>query len=313
MRKGQKHILRFDPADFLKEAISEFLESGTNPLKIASVVIKVATGIELMLKGRLERICPALILDKSDDQGLLFAKAFNLAQFMRNPKDLDKVEMKTVTFTTLLLRASRYIDLSDAKQHLEELQKSRNNLVHHRGEVDMWQTNLLLVKHIFPFLEKMGKSDSKFQLRLEPSIWEKIKQIEKLSSDAFTSQLAKKIQHHAALADKLGKRETARRVELIPPSHGLEIIDTTLKCPACNFTCLAAYRDVDVDFEDGLAVGAGFFTTMSCRVCDLELETYEIDHIIESFGEFFGKEDAENRSEWESAMEPPEREYGFYV
>src|ERR1700729_2635916 len=98
MNSQGRQVLRFDPVHFLKEAINDFLESGTTPPKIASSVLKFATGVELLLKDKLEKICPGLILEKIDDGGLQVAKVFALGQQMRKPKELDSVDLKTANF-----------------------------------------------------------------------------------------------------------------------------------------------------------------------------------------------------------------------
>ena len=69
----------FDPVDFLTEAIDEFLESGAKPTRIASCIIKIATATELLLKEKLEKICPALVLDAIDDNALQVAKIYGLS------------------------------------------------------------------------------------------------------------------------------------------------------------------------------------------------------------------------------------------
>jgi hypothetical protein len=92
--------------------MSDFLESGSEPSKIASAVIKVATGIELLLKDKLERICPARVLDKIDESAksaLQIAKVFNLGKHMRNPKELDPIDIKTIGFASLLIRAEKFM------------------------------------------------------------------------------------------------------------------------------------------------------------------------------------------------------------
>src|ERR1700727_2688899 len=114
---SERQVLKFDSSHFLIEAVRDFLESGPNPSKIASAVIKVITGVELLLKDRLEQICPALILEKIDQPGLLVAKLYSLGKQMRNPSDLDDVDLKTAGFETLLLRAAKFIELSKVEPH----------------------------------------------------------------------------------------------------------------------------------------------------------------------------------------------------
>lgn len=144
MKQGRQ-VLRFDRVHFLVDAIREFLASGPDPQKIASAVIKVAIGVELLLKYRLEKICPALILDKIDDAGLQVVKAFDLGKHLTALTDLDKVELRTANFDVILKRASKFINLSNSERHLVRLHKIRNQLIHHTGEVDLLEVNLLLV------------------------------------------------------------------------------------------------------------------------------------------------------------------------
>jgi len=84
-------------------------------VKLASAVVKLMAATELLLKEELERICPALVLDKVDDDGLQVAKAFGLAKELINPKQLESVELKTAPFPKLLNRATKFIDLKEAR------------------------------------------------------------------------------------------------------------------------------------------------------------------------------------------------------
>lgn len=306
MSSDDRQVLTFDPVHFLREAINDFLESGTEPKKIASAVIKVATGVELILKEKLELICPALILEKIDVPGpaMQVAKAFNLGKHLIKPAELDLVELKTANFDTLLNRAAKFIELSEADPHLRRLQKIRNNLVHHKGVVDMWQTNLLLVKHIFPFLQNLGKSDRRFQLSLTSAVWAKIKSIEKASADGFTSQLAKKIAYHEMKSDKLSEREVAMRIESEPEEAFEELINPSLLCPACRNRSLAALGDFDEEGDEN-GFSRIYYVLMDCRVCELKLEPNEVRHILENFEAFFEGLVQNEKPEWEQATEPP--------
>jgi len=127
--QGTKRTIQIDPVDFLEEGIDEFLQSGAKPVKLASAVVKLMAATELLLKEELERICPALVLDKVDDDGLQVAKAFGLAKELINPKQLESVELKTAPFPKLLNRATKFIDLKEARPSLEKLYKIRNALV----------------------------------------------------------------------------------------------------------------------------------------------------------------------------------------
>jgi hypothetical protein len=298
-------LLIFDPVDFLKEAVDDFLESGTEPSKIASAVIKVATGVELLLKEKLERICPTLILSKIDV--LQVVKVFKLEKHLRNPKHLELVELKTADFDTLLQRASHFIDLSKDEPSLRRLQKIRNSLVHHQGNVDLHSTNLLLVKEVFPFIESFGKTDPRLQLKLSTSVWDKIKKIEKASTNALNTQLAKKMAHHERQAEKLTQRELRIRLESEPESYFEDMINHSLICPACKNHRLAAFGGFDEQGdEDGFS--RAYYILMECRVCELKLDSNEAGHILDNFGEFFGNEQKGERTEWLQAFELPDEQ-----
>jgi uncharacterized protein YutE (UPF0331/DUF86 family) len=305
---GHETVLVFDPVDFLEEAIADFLESGEKPSKIGSAVIKVATGVELLLKNKLERICPALILEKIDDLGLQVSKAFDLQKHLINPKDVDNVEVKTANFDTLIKRASRFHDLSTVGIHLKELQKVRNRLVHHKGEVNLLEVNLLLLRHIFPFLEEIGKSDHRMRFRLDPELWQKMREIERASVDDLSSQLAKKIALHMRKAAKLQPKQIKARIAALPEEMDSdeEIFGHTFTCPACKNESLNSFGAWEVDFDDGRPIGGYFYATMRCRVCGLEIGSNEAEYIISEFTQFFPSHQPKERSLWEEAIEQPD-------
>lgn len=309
----ERQVLTFDPVHFLREAISDFLASGAEPKKIASAVIKVATGVELILKEKLELICPALVLEKVDGPApaMQVAKAFNLGKHLIKPVELDLVELKTANFDTLLNRAAKFIELSEADPHLRRLQKIRNNLVHHKGEVDMWQTNLLLVKHIFPFLQTLGEPDARFRLNLTPAIWEQIKKIEKTSTSAFTSQLAKKIAHFKIHSERVSDRDVSMRINSIPEVEWEDLINYSLVCPACNYESFSAFGGYE-EREDEDGFWHAYYVFMECRVCELRITNNEVVHIIENFGEFFEETLQDQKASWEAAMVEPPDEFGFH-
>ena len=304
-------ILTFDPVHFLKEAIADFLASGAQPKKIASAVIKVAIGVELILKDKLERICPALILENNPSV-FQIVKAFDLGKHLINPAEAKDTELITAKFDTLLGRAAKFIDLSEADVHLRRLQKIRNSLVHHKGEIDMWQTNLLLVKHIFPFLQKLGESDVTYQLNLPNKSWEEIKKIEKVSTSAFSSQLAKKIAHFRIKGKELTGQEVSMRIESEPVDRNVwdDLIHASLICPACTYGSLAAFGGFE-ELEEDDGFWHAYYVVMDCRVCELEIDHNEIGHIIENFSDFFDESLQGEKAHWQLAVTPPTDDYGF--
>lgn len=77
--------MQFHPSDFLVEAIEEFLQSGADASKIGSCIIKIAIATELLLKDKLERICPALILENIDPETLQVVRLYKLEKQMLVP------------------------------------------------------------------------------------------------------------------------------------------------------------------------------------------------------------------------------------
>jgi transcription elongation factor Elf1 len=303
---GGKRELSFSPSDFLQEAVEDFLESGAKTERIASAIIKVATGVELLLKNVLERICPALILDKVDDAGLQVAKVFGLGSRMRSPKELDTVELRTAAFPTLLVRASKFLDISQAAVHLHKLHKMRNSLIHHRGRVDVLEANLLLIEHVFPFLETLSKLEKTATVQLSADTWKRLTDVRSRSFDVLSSQLEKKLAHFQQSV----KAFSSERVALLanskpePLTREEEVIEANLTCPACKQESLAAFQDIDVDFDETGPVAGHFIFSMRCRVCGLELDESEIAHIIEHFDQYFGADKQKELRYWKQSVEP---------
>lgn len=299
-----KREIQFVPSDFLEEALNDFLESGAKTSRIASAIIKVATGVELLLKDYLERICPALILEKLDDSGMQVAKIFNLGKHMRSPKDLDAVEIRTAPFPVLLTRASKFFDIAEVTPHLHRLHKIRNSLIHHRGTVDILEVNLLLVRHIFPFVERLSKVDKYHWPHFSDETWTKIRELERNSVDVLSSQLAKNLAHHSRLFTQLSADKRALLAASQPETktRDEQLIESGLICPACKGETLSAFQDYDVDIQDGEPIAGYMLPSMRCRVCGLELDEPEIDYIIGHFKDYVGDNEQEKKY-WKQSIE----------
>ena len=202
---SNKKEIHFRPTDLLIEAIEEFLESGANPPKIASCVIKIAIATELLLKDKLEKLCPALVLETIDEGALQVAKLYGLGSQMLVPDELEKIEIRTASFPKLLSRVGKFFDITKARPHLSAFYSIRNQLVHHRGKVDLAEVNLLIIHKIVPFLEQFTKDDPFLQLRLKRDTWKRLRQIADESADVVTTELAKKVAHFPSLAPDLYK------------------------------------------------------------------------------------------------------------
>jgi transcription elongation factor Elf1 len=293
-----------DPIDFLEEAIADFLESGDRPKRIVSSVIKTATSVELLLKEKLSKICPSLILELFDQDGLQIVKAHQLARMMLHPQKLERVEIKTARFPVLLSRCAVFFDIESAIPDLLKLYRLRNSLIHHRFGIEMLETNLLLIQKVFPFLENLTKDHKYLKFRIPVKTWEKLRKLEKACVDSLAGNLAKKLAHYEALAEKI----PAKRVVLLiksnpePVSGNEEILDDGLVCPACQNESLSCIRAFDVDYDDrGMSSGYLYFY-MRCKVCGVLIEEDEIRHIVDHFEDFIGK--AEEKQYWQQVFQP---------
>jgi hypothetical protein len=299
-------ILIFDPAHFLEESISEFLESGVDRRKLASCVVKIATSVELLLKDRLEAICPALILEKIDPDGLQVVKLYGIEDKLLKPGAMQSVELHTANFATLIKRAAHFIDLSGEKDRLVELQKVRNGLVHHRGRIELWAVNLLLIRHIFPFLQRITKDNKSLRFRITEEDWKRLREIEKSSFDVFSTQLSKKIAHFASIASRIS--DVKKKSLAASKTRFRNLNAENLFCPACKYRSADAIIDIEVDYDrDGTIEGAAQFISVKCRLCGLSLSEDEAAYIGDNPDDFFGT--AEDAEGWRSAVEIPEEDY----
>jgi hypothetical protein len=226
------------------------------------------------------------------------AKIFDLRKQMHSPKDLDAVELRTATFPVLLNRATKFLDIGDAAPHLHKLHKIRNSLIHHRGAVDILEVNLLLVRHIFPLVERLSTTGKYRKPFISKNAWSKIRGLEKRSVSDLSSQLAKKITHYSEVFSRLSDKKVGLLAASQPETlvAGEELVESRFMCRACKNETLAAFRDYDVETEDGEPVAAYVAPNMRCRVCGLKLEESEILYIIANFTEYVGDDETEKKA-----------------
>lgn len=283
----------FSPVDFLEEALDDFLESGENPTKIVSCVIKTHVSIELFFKDLLNRICPALILEKTDDDGLQIAKVFSLGEKMLDKSILDKVELRTINFTTLIKRMEKFYNIKSSSDKFLKLNQIRNGLVHHEINLEIGDINILLAKDIFPFLHIMLESmvtttfnlkDSKPVIFLNEKLWNRLAQVEKEMVDKFGGELTKKIMHFGQKSESLTESQQENLIKSDINLYEEEIVtESGLNCPSCQKSGLTLVNGVD--FDCGVLMGGYFY--MKCSVCGLNLDHDEIDYIYSHPTNFF--------------------------
>lgn len=296
----------FDPVDFLKESVDEFLQSGAEPSKIASCIIKIATATELLLKEKLKNLSPSLVLEAIDDDGLQVAKICGLSKKLLNPRVLERITIKTAPFPKLLRRTAHFFDIQGVKDDLAKLYRIRNQLVHHSEEIDLAEVNLLLINKIFPFIEQFTKDERLLTFRLGPETWKQLKALAARSTDIVLTEISKKLAHHARLAEKISDRRKHLLIAGEPEKDVIETItETNLLCPACKKASLSTFSQWDVDYDETGPYGV-HFSTMRCRVCGLELDQEEIESIIDTFETFFGEDQQEEKAAWQNSIAEPD-------
>ena len=127
----------YDSVDLLEEGLKEFLESGNDARRIVSCLIKTQISIELIFKEYLKGICPALILERIDDEGIQVIKIFSLEGKTTNRTKNNKQELRTANFVIILKRLNQFVDLSAIMDKLLELSKLRNEVVHHEININL--------------------------------------------------------------------------------------------------------------------------------------------------------------------------------
>ena len=302
----------FDPVDFLKESVDEFLQSGAEPSKIASCIIKIATATELLLKEKLKNLSPSLVLEAIDDDGLQVAKICGLSKKLLNPRTLERITIKTASFPKLLRRTAHFFDIQGIKDDLAKLYRIRNQLVHHSEEIDLAEVNLLLINKIFPFIEQFTKDDRLLTFRLGSSVWKQLKILAERSADIILTEISKKLAHHAKLAERVSVRRKSLLIagEPEPEAANENITETNLLCPACKNESLSAFSEWDVNYDETGAYGV-HSSTMRCRVCGLELDQEEIESIIDTFETFFGEDQKGEKTAWQNSIAEPDNSDEF--
>lgn len=289
----------FEPVDFLEEALNDFLESGENPRKIVSCVIKTQTSIELIFKEVIKQICPALILEKVDDDGLQVAKVFNLGEKMLDKSVLEKTEIRTVNFTTLLKRFSKFYDIQTSFNKLLKLNQIRNGLVHHEISLEIGEVNLLLAKDIFPFLHSflvslnpnpsLPPKPGMLLMDLNKGLWDKLAKVEKEMVNKFGGTLTMKIEHFKQKSESLSEpqKESLAKCE-VTIDENESILEENFDCPSCRNQNMAFVVGVDYDWNpDGVITNT--YDYMKCPICGLKINSDEMDFIKNHKSKFFGK------------------------
>jgi len=263
-------IIEFNPIRLIRETIREFLND-----EYASSVVKTAISIELLLKNELKIICPTLILERLDDEGLQVAKVHGLQRQLKNPKKLEDMSLRTASLPVLLKRAESFFDITSVKRHLLRLHDLRSAVVHYKGEVDDLELNILLSKYAIPFALQIIKKHKSAPSWI-PAYEKRLKGIAEKSTDKQFSQLLKTLAKFHSRLDELPEKEIARLKDSKCHADSMETeIQSGLVCPACRYESLSALIAADLDWSpDGVIEHTQNF--VRCKICGLELGEDEL-------------------------------------
>jgi hypothetical protein len=291
--------ITFRAADFLVEAIDDFLDSGINPRKIGGSIIKIAVGTELLLKEKLESICPALILKDVGKRALQVAKLYELGSKMRDPALLDNEELQTASFGELLSRADLFFSMGRGRKHLEQLYKMRNKLVHHRSKLDLSEANLLIINRVVPFLQQFTKDDPEVQVKIGVQTWKRLRKIANSSTHYVYGQFAKRVEQHAGRSAKLSQKMVSQllsRARTLASNE--QLLAEALLCPACGYPSMTALAveqeltwldDSPFVYEDRGAV---------CKVCTFSLNDEDVELYLDHWETFHGTKKEKEKQHW---------------
>jgi transcription elongation factor Elf1 len=90
-----------------------------------------------------------------------------------------------------------------------------------------------------------------------------------------------------------------------------EITEDNLHCPACGNETVSIFMETEVDYDESGPVGGYFVFSLKCRVCGIELDEDEIQHVVSKFEAYLGKDTAGEKKYWEQAITPPEPEDSY--
>lgn len=292
---NNKHVDRISFEDYFKRVILNFIEEERGNFDVVEIVILTCTLLEGVVKEKLKEINPTLLLDKIDPVEI--AVVSNKQKKLLRNKEKD-VFIKTAALRVLLDRYSLFFDFKKYSKGLLYLVNTRNNIVHSKDgcEINLLQLEANICKYIFPFLEK--------NILVSKQLWDNFNKIAENVDDRYLRQLMKQVVTCQKIARKLSEREINKRLDGEFVDTSTEFARTRdLYCPACELLSTDLIDGVDFDPE-----GPDDYTTHSyhysvCRVCGLELDSSDIDAVLDNFDKFFENTNEDIADEWYGALD----------
>lgn len=292
---NNSHVEKISFENYFRRVILNFIEEERGSFDIVEIIILTCTLLEGVTKEKLKEINPALLLDKIDPVDI--AVVSNRQKKLLKDKEKE-VFVKTSNLKTLLERYSLFFDIKKYSKGIFYLVNVRNDIVHTKDncEINLLQLEANICKYIFPFLEK--------NISVSKQLWNNFNRIAENVDDRYIRQLIKRVVKCQKNFESLLEREKNKRLEDEFVDDSTEFARVrNLYCPACKLHSTTLVDGIDVDPE-----GPDDYTTHSyhystCRVCGLELDSSDIDAILDNFEKFFGDAGDDIADEWYGALD----------
>lgn len=266
----------------LRHGVDHFIEAKDDIESYKQAIINIHLGIELLLKEKLRRYNEWYLIDKYE-----FIHIRQLYEKYRRKKTVKRDPIKkTVQFTELLTRMAEFSSVvKNYKQYLVQLNDKRNQMVHYEIDIDTSEIDILIGKHILPFIDEYSKKE--LGLSSEKIFGkDKLKNIEviiKAAEKPIIYNIKRKLLSAKTRYCKLPsskKRERRekykRHKEFLSKQRKDEVGDIyEVKCPACRSACL--YHSPEYETEEALRPEKMFVARLECFMCELELVGIEAE------------------------------------
>lgn len=285
--------------DCFKKVLDNFLALPGDTFNILQVVMLSGVLLEAVIKEKLKKINPALILDNIDSipVALVSGKTSHILKDIK----FDMDDVKTAAISKLIKRLESFEDLSKLQTSFSFFFKIRNRIMHNSINVLVNErtVNIILVKKIIPFLKEY--------INVNSSIWKKFERFANVVGTEFIENLMKLVLEHEKIAETISEEKAK---ELMSKGSSLSsdehFLSNGLVCPSCKNDSLDIIMGVDYDYCDHEIMATGMYNIGRCKVCGLELDDQEIQGIVDNQEKFFTESD--NTEEWDVALEP---NYGY--
>lgn len=285
--------------DCFEEVLDSFLDLPGDTFNILQVIMLSGVLLEAVIKEKLKKINPALILDNVDS--IAIALVSNKKSSILKGIKFDQDDVKTAPISKLINRLESFENLDKVKTNFSSFLRIRNRIMHNAMDVsiDERTINFLLIKSVLPFLRE--------HISISPTIWKKFEKFADVVGTEFIENLMKLVLKHEKIAEDITEEKIkelmSKRFNLSSDEH---FLSNGLVCPSCKNDSMDIIMGVDYDYCDHEIMATGMYNIGRCKVCGLELDDQEIQGIVDNQKNFFIEGD--NAEEWDAALEP---NYGY--